>query len=168
MAPERVKKWLPIIRALEPGSYGIELELLLAMIYQESGGDEAALRYEVAWRYFWNPKADDGLYSKDWTIEQNRTHAWNVLGSTEFHSQSFGWGLLQVMGSVARELGLKGYLAKMCDPSIGLKMGLLHMQKKMRQAKGDVRRALEFYNGSAIYAEEVLKKLADIKGEIGN
>ena len=38
----------------------------------------------------------------------------------------------------------------------------------MRQAKGDMRKALRLYNGSAIYAEEVLKKLADIKGEIGN
>ena len=167
MVPERVKKWSAMVADLEPGSYGVEPGLLLAMVWQESSGDEAALRYEVGWRYFWNPKADDSLYSKGWTVEQNRAHAWNVLGSTEFHSQSFSWGLLQVMGSVARELGLKGYLAKICEPQVGLKMGLLHMQKKMKQAKGDVRKALEFYNGSVIYAEEVLKKLAEIKGETG-
>ena len=41
------------------------------------------------------------------------------------------------------------------------------MQKKVRQAKGDMRKALRLYNGSAIYAEEVLRKLADVKGERG-
>ena len=166
MIPLSVTRWRDIVSSLNPHTYGIEEDLLVAMVWQESTGDPAAIRFEIAWRYFWHPKPDQGLYRADWSVEQNRSNAWNILGSTEFYSQSFSWGLLQVMGSVARELGLKGYLAKLVDPEIGLKMGLLHFQKKLKQAKGDLKKALLFYNGGGNegYATEVLAKHEEIKG----
>ena len=51
------------------------------------------------------------------------------LSPTERVGQMCSWGLMQVMGAVAREYGFKGYFPQLCDPVVGLRYGCLHVTK---------------------------------------
>lgn len=160
--PEAVLKW----RTLCAGAvtFGIEPDLALSVLWQECGGDQWAMRYEVAWRYFYDAKRKLPLYERDRSIEVNRTGAFRTLGATEFHAQSTSFGLFQVMGAVARERGLRGWLTRLCDPETGMQIGLTHLSKKIAQGKGDIREGLKLYNGVYSYADEVLAKIKEVKG----
>ena len=87
----------------------------------------------------------------------------------EWWGQQASWGLMQIMGAVARELGFAGlYLPALCDPALNLTYGCQKLQLELEWAKGDVRAALAAYNGgragnapggplrTAAYAEKVL------------
>jgi len=48
---------------------------------------------------------------------------------TEKRARSMSWGLMQVMGQVARERGFAGpYLSALCEPEIGLDYGCRHIR----------------------------------------
>src|SRR5262245_1759677 len=45
----------------------------------------------------------------------------NKISATEAFARSFSYGLGQIMGQTARELGFDGeYLTELCDPEVGL------------------------------------------------
>jgi soluble lytic murein transglycosylase-like protein len=92
--------------------YEIPFKLLLNMVHAESGGNPFAVRYEDHYR---------------WLIKPLDKYHWHA--ETEKIGQKTSWGLLQVMGAVARERGFKGrYLAQLCDPEEGLKYGCKHLK----------------------------------------
>ena len=85
------------------------------------------------------------------------------ISATETYARAFSWGLLQVMGQVAREHGFSGgSLAELCDPAVGLEYGCRVLTAKLAQAEGNVERALLLWNGGANinYAQEVHSRLA--------
>jgi len=47
---------------------------------------------------------------------------------TELLGQQTSWGLLQIMGAVARERGFKGWLTELCDPTVNLEWGCRHLR----------------------------------------
>jgi len=47
---------------------------------------------------------------------------------TELLGQQTSWGLLQIMGAVARERGFKGWLTELCDPQVNLEWGCRHLR----------------------------------------
>ena len=76
-----------IVRRVEP-------ELIAAIVSVESGGDTLASRYESHYKY---------------TLKEARFARRNRISTdTEIINQKTSWGLMQVMGGVAREHGYHG------------------------------------------------------------
>ncbi len=116
-------------------------ELICAVIEQESSWDPWAIRYEPAFRA--------------------RYVAPLALPPTEEIARSISWGLMQVMGQVAREHGYQGkFLSALTDPSTGLAVGCAVLANKIAAAEGNITRALLLWNGGANpnYPREVLTR----------
>lgn len=116
--------------------------LVKAVIEQESGWNIYASRFEPAFYSKYVKK----LYP-NYTTE-------SVARSTSF-------GLFQLMGTVARELGFSdSQLSDLFDPRLNLKYGALHFSNKLKAAKGDVTKALLLWNGGSdtAYPQQVLAR----------
>jgi soluble lytic murein transglycosylase-like protein len=115
-------------------------ELVCAVIEQESSWDRWATRYEPA------------FYTRYIEPQMARPDAQRAatLSDTEARMRAFSWGLMQVMGQVAREHGFAGNsLAELCDPATGLDVGCRVLAAKLAAAEGNVVRALLLWNGGA-------------------
>ncbi len=122
-------------------------ELVCAVVEQESSWDPWALRYEPA------------FYSK---YVQTQLACGVITHETEARSRAFSWGLMQVMGQVAREHGFSGSsLASLCDAATALEIGCRVLASKLAAAEGNVARALELWNGGTNpdYAAAVLARV---------
>jgi soluble lytic murein transglycosylase-like protein len=120
--------------------------LVCAVVEQESGWNPWAMRYEPL--FF--SKYVAPLYTN------------NKVGATEAYARGFSWGLMQVMGQTAREIGVNAlHLSALCDPATGLGIGCKVLRNKLEAAAGDVRKALLAWNGGANpdYADEVLARV---------
>lgn len=126
-------------------------ELVCAIVEQESSWDRWALRYEPAFyaRYV-KPQLSRGA----------------IAHESEARARAFSWGLMQVMGQVAREHGFTAAsLAALCDPAKALAVGCRVFAAKLAAAEGNVERALQLWNGGANpdYAAQVLARAAHYK-----
>lgn len=92
-------------------AYKIDPFLIAAIIMAESAGTgwTWATRFEGHYSYVVTP----GSYAKKLGISAD----------TERIHQKMSWGLMQVMGGVARELGFLGYMPMLCQAEIGLRYG---------------------------------------------
>jgi len=120
--------------------------LVCAVIEQESGWNPWAIRYEPA--FF--SKYVAGLYTN------------NKISASEAYARGFSWGLMQVMGQVARETGFDApFLSALCDSEQGLNVGCKVLRKKFDAMAGDTARALLAWNGGGnpSYAAQVLARL---------
>ncbi len=87
----------------------------------------------------------------------------NKISATEAYARGFSWGLMQVMGQVAREAGFDApFLSDLCDPEQGLAIGCKVLRKKFDALAGDTTRALLAWNGGAntTYAAQVIARRA--------
>lgn len=88
--------------------------LVSAIIQQESGADPWAMRFEPAFlaRYVPPKPRVYGAVSAD----------------TERIGLATSWGLMQIMGLVARERGFTGpFLSALCNPDTGIEYGCRHL-----------------------------------------
>jgi soluble lytic murein transglycosylase-like protein len=127
-------------------AHGLEPALVCAVTEQESAWNPWAVRYEPAFlsRYV-APLYTAGKFS-----------------ATEAYTRSMSWGLLQVMGQVARAAGFdKTSLAELCDPSTGIEWGCRLLAARFARAHGDAAAALLAWNGGANpdYPNEVLARM---------
>ena len=114
--------------------HGLDPSLVCAVIEQESAWNPWALRYEPA------------FYEK---YIAPQTARGSIVDVTESRARAFSWGLMQVMGQVAREHGFDGAsLAALCDPAAGLEIGCRVFAAKLTAAEGNVGRALLLWNGA--------------------
>ena len=123
--------------------HGLDPALVCAVVEQESAWDAHAIRYEPGFR--------------------NRYVAPLNLPATEEIARSISWGLLQVMGQVAREHGFQGpFLSSMCDPAVGLAIGCTVLAAKLAAGAGNVPRGLTLWNGGGNpdYSAQVLARVA--------
>ena len=137
--------------------HSLDPALVCAVAEQESSWDPHAIRYEPAFR--------------------TRYVVPLALPPTEEVARSISWGLMQVMGQVAREHGFGGkFLSALCDPATGLGIGCKVLAGKLTAAAGEfspmlhspstgepfLARALALWNGGANphYAAEVLARLS--------
>ena len=108
-------------------------ELVCAVIEQESSWDCWAIRYEPA------------FYSR--YIEPQIARG-TITSETEARARAFSWGLMQVIGQVAREHGFTAAsLATLCDADVGIDVGCRVLAAKLAAAEGNVERALLLWNG---------------------
>lgn len=85
-------------------AHALDPALVCAVIEQESAWDAHAIRYEPAFR--------------------TRYVAPLGLPPTEEIARSISWGLMQVMGQVAREHNFAGkFLSALCEPAAGIEIG---------------------------------------------
>jgi soluble lytic murein transglycosylase-like protein len=110
------------------GKYALDPALICAIVEQESGWDIWAVRYEPA-------------FYIHYVLPQRG------LTATEAYGRAFSYGLLQLMGEVAREEGFKGPLPSLHDPEIGLDWGCTHFKRKLVSAENNVTKALLLWNG---------------------
>jgi soluble lytic murein transglycosylase-like protein len=123
-------------------NHALDPALVCAVVEQESAWDPHAIRYEPAFRM--------------------RYVAPLGLSQTEEVARSISWGLMQVMGQLARERGFTGhFLSALCDPATVLDIGCGILASKLSAAGGEVAQALALWNGgaSATYAPDVLARV---------
>ena len=116
-------------------SHSLWPELVCAIVEQESSWNRWAMRYEPAFyeRYIAPAIARRAIHDE-----------------TEARARAFSWGLMQVMGQVARENGFSdASLAALCDPAVGLDVGCRVFAAKLAAAEGSVTHALLLWNGGA-------------------
>ncbi len=85
----------------------------------------------------------------------------NKVSASEAYARGFSWGLMQVMGQVARENGFADrFLSSLCDPETGMEFGCRVLRKKLDLAKNDTAQGLLAWNGGGNpnYAVEVLAR----------
>jgi soluble lytic murein transglycosylase-like protein len=126
--------------------HGLVPSLVCAVCEQESGWNPFAVRYEPGFM----SKYVAPIYTK------------GGMSATEAYSRSISWGLMQVMGQVAREDGFGGpFLSELCEPAVGLDAGCKRLRKMVDRHPDDVGSALQAWNGGANqnYAAEVLARL---------
>jgi len=119
--------------------------LVCAVVEQESAWNPWAMRYEPL------------FFAKYVAILYTN----NKVSSSEAYARGFSWGLMQVMGQVARESGFDAlFLSALCDPEQGLAIGCKVLRKKFDAMAGDTTRALLAWNGGGnpAYAAQVLAR----------
>ena len=122
--------------------HALDPALVCAVVEQESAWDTHAIRYEPAFR--------------------TRYVAPIGLPPTEELARSISWGLMQVMGQVARERGFAGkFLSALCDPATGLDIGCAVLAAKLAAGVGEIDHALALWNGgaNADYAAQVIARM---------
>ncbi len=126
-------------------AHALDAALVCAVVEQESSWNPWALRFEPA--FF--AKYVAALYTN-----------YKVTAS-EAYARGFSWGLMQVMGQVARETGFDSpFLSALCDPEQSLMLGCKVLRRKFEAAGGDCTRALLAWNGggNAAYPAQVLAR----------
>ena len=100
---KRLRKWI----ILAAGKYKLDPYLIAAFCKVESNYNTWAMKYEDHYR---------------WLVDSPDP------ASIEYHGQRTSWGLMQIMGAVARERGFKErYFSQICEASIGIDLGCRHL-----------------------------------------
>jgi soluble lytic murein transglycosylase-like protein len=111
---------------------GVDPDLFQAICTHESSLNALAIRYEPFWKYFY--------YCRE------NAESLGISVNTETTLQAFSYGLCQIMGSVAREIGFRGPLTQLItDPALCLKHGAIHL-KSFLQRYGSEPDAISAYN----------------------
>jgi soluble lytic murein transglycosylase-like protein len=131
------------------GRFGLEPDLVRAVISKESSGKTHAYRFEasVAEWFRSNPKAA-GLIPARYAAS---------------------YGLMQILYATATDYGFSAEPEYLFVPRIGLEFGCMHLAALVKWAKNDLAKALAAYNGGKgnadraiprAYAADVLRRLA--------
>lgn len=125
---------------LTAGFEKVPWDLMCAIIERESAGDQWVIRYESRWSWFVEP--------------QKYASKLNISYTTERTLQQFSYGLVQIMGSVARELGYDDHLTKLCaDPAIAIQYGCRKM-KQLLDKHRDEQTAISAYNAGTPFRDD--------------
>ncbi len=107
-----------------------------ALVWQESRGDHTAVRYESHYKYLWFPRV--------WAERMN------VTVQTEEVLQKTSYGLAQIMGSTARELGYDGPLSELArNAELALDYSVMYLKIKLEKY-GTYRLAIAAYNAGSV------------------
>lgn len=163
--------------------YGLREEWVYAVVMKESSGKTWATRFELEayekhLRRYKNELRNYFVDPKGWA----RKIGFGYVVETEMVHQMTSWGLMQVMGFKAREMGFGGHLPEICDPRTGVRLGCRALRGFLDQYKGIYRHAVLAYNAGSVrtdpatgkfvnqgYLDQVLLYLQDLShtGNIG-
>lgn len=113
-------------------------QLVRAMVFVESGGDHFAWNPEPRYRYLWDVARDRPfrpLKADEIASEIPPPDFRSLAGDrdAEWWGQQASWGPLQVMGAVARELRFDQHFPALCDASLGIQVGVRHLDNLRRR-----------------------------------
>lgn len=113
-------------------AFDLPRELVLAVCQVESNFNPWACRHEPGYRYLWDVTSNRPCQVRPDIAAQRQPLAGfkgpaGVSALTEWITQQTSWGLMQVMGAVAREFGFRGHLPQLCFPTDGLTYGCRHL-----------------------------------------
>lgn len=137
-------------------SYSLDPLLVRALVQIESGGDPYAWNPEPPYRYFWDVKKRQPFrLVTDIEVRSKFPPAdFPCLAGDcdqEWWGQQVSWGLMQVMGAVARERGFRGpYLPELSAVAPNLTYGCGHLTALLAWARNDEEQALAAYNGGRL------------------
>ncbi len=140
-----VPSQLVLLARRAAAAQSLDPALVCAVVEQESAWNPWAIRYEPL--FF--AKYVASLYTN------------NKVSASEAYARGFSWGLMQVMGQVARDTGFDArFLSALCDPEQGLALGCKVLRKKFDATVGDTTRALLAWNGGGnpAYPAQVLAR----------
>lgn len=115
--------------------FKFDRNLIQAIVWQESSGNPKATRYEALYKWIYFP--------------EKFAHDLGISVSAETMDQKTSFGLMQVMGAVARELDFKEELSKLCVPDIGLYYGCLKLRSLFQRTGYSESDAISSYNQGA-------------------
>ncbi len=155
--------------------FGISADLVEAVVLVESAGNPSAWNPEPHYQYLWNVRTNAPfrtLTAAERASEVPPADFPFLAGDRdqEWWAQQASWGLMQMMGGLARELGFRGpYIPELVrDPELCLTLGCGHLLRLLIWAEGNVKQALGAYNAGKggwdsaagrAYAEKVVGKL---------
>lgn len=134
-------------------AFKLDPYLVAAQVLVESGGNPFAWNPEPRYHYLWDVRKNApfrSLRPSESANEDPPTDFPSLRGDPdqEWWGQQASWGLMQVMGALARENGFDGpYLTQLTDPLVNLHVGCAHLTKLLEWAKGDYAQAFAAYNG---------------------
>jgi len=123
----------PVLLQGKAAAHGLPPLLITALVEQESAGDPYAWNPEPRYRYLWDVKrqAPFRTLTDAERVSEIPPHDFPTLGGDrdqEWWGQQASWGLLQMMGAVARERGFRGvYLTELLDPVVNLEYACRHL-----------------------------------------
>lgn len=123
--------------------FGLDPDLVLAIVMTESGNDTCVVRYEPKWKYFF----DTAKFAR-----MNK-----ITEDTEKVLQSMSWGPMQIMGTKLREYGYTGMLTEAIDPNISAHYSCKFL-KQLLDKWVDVETAISAYNAGSPARDPVTKK----------
>lgn len=114
--------------------HGLPVPIVGAVVKQESGGDVWAWNAEPRYRWFWNVRAGKAfrpVTDAEVAAEvppKDFKGCPGVDADAEWWGQQASWGLMQMMGAVARERGFAGkFLNALHDPAVNIEIGCRHL-----------------------------------------
>lgn len=137
--------------------FGLPFWLVAAVVQVESEGNAWAWNPEPPYRYLWDVKRNApfrALTAAEIASERPPADFPVLQGDRdqEWWGQAASWGLMQVMGAVARERGFRGpYLTELLNPEAGIHYGcahLAHLHKRF-DAHGGVAAVIAAYNAGS-------------------
>jgi soluble lytic murein transglycosylase-like protein len=147
-----------IVRSIA-GEVGIDPNLAHAVATVESRLDPSVARYEENFHYILTPERFAKLLG--------------ITTRTETEFQRCSWGVMQVMGAVARELNYQAQLPLLLQPQLGALYGCRKLHSVLKKYS-DLSEAIASYNsGSPIrkngilinqtYVDKVMERLIRLK-----
>lgn len=126
--------------------YKLDSKLIAAICYKESSGRQFACRYEPNFKW---------LYQVDAIAKALRTSESSVEGL-----QKTSWGLMQVMGANAWELGLSfdRFPSELCMAQVGVEYGSRYLAKLWKKY-GSLHEVISAYNAGSARRDEAGKFL---------
>lgn len=115
--------------------FGIESNLIAAIIMTESSGLPLISRYEPHYQWLFAPERFAGRLGQ--------------TKETEVIQQKTSYGLMQIMGATARELGHETYLPELYDIETNLEFGCKYLKKQLTRYKS-VKSAIAAYNAGSL------------------
>jgi len=107
----RFYPWYNHVEAIS-SKYDIDPKLVKAIIEVESSNEVYAVRHEPYFRWLYNVEDYTGLQTT----------------ATEETMQKTSWGLMQIMGATARELGFEGrFLVELINPETNIEYGCKYL-----------------------------------------
>lgn len=123
----------PVLIQSAAARHSLPPPLITAFIEVESGGNPWAWNPEPHYRWFWDVKRIRPfrtVSSAEVSAKYPPRDFPCLAGDTdqEWWGQQASWGLMQIMGAVAREHGCRlPYLPQLCDPQENLEFSCRHL-----------------------------------------